>query len=162
VSRLDSLIRRLRAQHACLAHAAELMGHRSGPILEVGLGNGRTYDHVRELFPGRQIIVFEQFAPHDPMIGPAGDDLILGDIRDTLPAVAVRLRARVPLIHSDIGSGDRALNARLADFLAQHLPGLLVPGGVLVSDLALPGLDAMALNLPPGVSPGRYFLYRRR
>jgi hypothetical protein len=33
---------------------------------------------------------------------------------------------------------------------------------VLVSDLFLPGLDELALTLPPEVAPGRYFLYRRR
>jgi SAM-dependent methyltransferase len=161
VSRLDSLIRRLRAQHACLATAADLMRTLSGPILELGLGNGRTYDHLRGLFPGRRIMVFEQFAPQDPAIGPAGRDLIVGDIRNTLPAAAARLGAQVPLINSDIGSGDSVLNARLADFLAGQLPGLLAPGGVLVSDLSLPGLDDLALALPPDVAPGRYFLYQR-
>jgi hypothetical protein len=162
VSRLDSLIRRLRAQHACLATAADMMHTLSGPILELGLGNGRTYDHLRGLFPDRRIVVFEKYAPHDPTIGPAGADLILGDILDTLPAAAARLAARVPLIHSDIGSGDQALNARLADFLAGQLPGLLAPGGVLVSDLSLPGIDELALAPPASVAPGRYFLYRRR
>lgn len=142
--------------------AADLMRTLSGPILELGLGNGRTYDHLRGLFPGRRIIVFEQVLPHDPTIGPAGDDLILGDIRDTLPAAAAWLDAQVPLINSDIGSGDSVLNARLADFLAGRLPGLLAPGGVLISDLSLPGLDDLALALPPDVARGRYFLYRQR
>ena len=53
VSRLDSFIRRLEAQRACLDHAADLIRGRDGAVLELGLGNGRTYDHLRELFGGR-------------------------------------------------------------------------------------------------------------
>ena len=50
MSRLDSFIRRLEAQRACLNRAAELIGDLEGVVLELGLGNGRTYDHLRELF----------------------------------------------------------------------------------------------------------------
>jgi len=53
VSRLDSFIRRLEAQRACLDHAAGLIGGLDGVVLELGLGNGRTYDHLRSLFPSR-------------------------------------------------------------------------------------------------------------
>ena len=52
MSRLDSFIRRLEAQRACLALAAGRIGGLPGPVLELGLGNGRTYDHLRELLPG--------------------------------------------------------------------------------------------------------------
>ena len=55
MSRLDSFIRRLVAQRACLDHAAQLIGGLDGAVLELGLGNGRTYDHLRSLFPGREI-----------------------------------------------------------------------------------------------------------
>jgi hypothetical protein len=51
MSRLDSLIRRIRAQRACLNRAADLIKGVPGPVLELGLGNGRTYDHLRELMP---------------------------------------------------------------------------------------------------------------
>src|SRR6202022_2543720 len=47
VSRLDSFIRRLKAQRACLDLAAGLVRGLDGEILELGLGNGRTYDHLR-------------------------------------------------------------------------------------------------------------------
>ena len=157
MSRLDSLIRRLRAQQACLAYAAECIGTRPGPILELGLGNGRTYDHLRALFPGREIIVFERWPPTDPWIGPAEHTLILGDIVETLPAATARFAAGVPLIHSDIGSGDSEGNARIAAYLASRLPGLLMPGGLIVSDLLLPGIDDLALAPPAD----RYFVYRR-
>ena len=52
MSRLDSFIRRLEAQRACLDLAARLIEGLEGEILELGLGNGRTYDHLRQLLPG--------------------------------------------------------------------------------------------------------------
>ena len=53
VSRLDSFIRRLQAQRACLEVAIARIADLPGPVLEFGLGNGRTYDHLRELLPTR-------------------------------------------------------------------------------------------------------------
>ena len=58
MSRLDSFIRRLEAQRACLEYAAGQIRDLPGPVLELGLGNGRTYDHLRELLPEREIFVF--------------------------------------------------------------------------------------------------------
>jgi hypothetical protein len=60
MSRLDSFIRRVQAQRACLDRAAELIADVPGPVLELGLGNGRTYDHLREQLPARRIFVFER------------------------------------------------------------------------------------------------------
>jgi hypothetical protein len=54
MSRLDSFIRRLEAQRACLGYAAAQIRAIAGPVLELGLGNGRTYDHLRELLPERE------------------------------------------------------------------------------------------------------------
>ncbi|MGB1448128.1 MAG: class I SAM-dependent methyltransferase, partial [Arenicellales bacterium] len=54
MSRLDSMIRRLEAQRACLAAATESVRELPGAFLELGLGNGRTYDHLRELAPKRE------------------------------------------------------------------------------------------------------------
>ena len=167
MSRLDSVIRRLEAQRACLEHAAALVGALPGPVLEFGLGQGRTYDHLRELLPGREIFVFEREVAED--LGDAGGlpgglpdngHLILGDVRETLPHVAARFAGAVPLIHSDIGTGDAQSNGKLAHFLAAFLPDLLRPGGVVVSDQDLNHDTAVALALPEGVRPGRYFMYR--
>ena len=60
MSRLDSSIARLMAQRVCLGFVAtELLG-RPGCVLELGLGNGRTYDHIRSLMPERRIYVFDR------------------------------------------------------------------------------------------------------
>ncbi len=162
MSRLDSFIRRLEAQRACLGLAAELVQALPGPVLEVGLGNGRTYDHLRELFPQREIFVFERQVAAHPDCIPDPAHLILGDIHDTLPAAARRFEGRVVLAHMDIGSGDPEANRRISAFIAEWLPQVMASGGVVISDqdIGFPGAEPLAL--PAGVAPGRYYLNRRR
>ena len=60
MSRLDSAIRRLQAQRDLLNQAAQDIGSMEGVVLELGLGNGRTYDHMRAILPDREIYVFER------------------------------------------------------------------------------------------------------
>ena len=60
MSRLDSMIRRLEAQRDGVAWAALKLVGVPGDILEIGLGNGRTYDHLRETFPDREIWVIDR------------------------------------------------------------------------------------------------------
>jgi hypothetical protein len=162
MSRLDSVIRRLQAQRACLERAVDLIRDLPGPVLEFGLGNGRTYDHLREILPGREIFVLERDVAAHPDCVPDGAHLLLGDIRETLPATVARFGRSVPLVHSDVGTGDAALNGRIAAFLATQLPRLLRPGGVVVADQDVAYDGAEALSLPEAVRPGRYFMYRAR
>ena len=161
MSRLDSFIRRLEAQRACLNQAARLIGGLDGAVLELGLGNGRTYDHLRELFPTRDIYVCErQVAAHPDCVPPA-DMLILGDMRETLPAAHAGLGGRVALAHLDAGTGDAARNRALAAELIPLVMPLLCAGAILVSDPPFERADLEPLPLPDGVFPGRYHLYRR-
>ena len=161
MSRLDSVIRRLQAQRSCIDHAIGLIAGRPGPVFEVGLGNGRTYDHLRARMPDRAIYAFDRQVAAHPNCIPPGDLLVLGDARRTLPATSAA-RGRAVLMHSDIGTGDAAANAALARELAPAYVDALAPGGILISDqpLADPALEPQAL--PDGVAPGRYHLYRRR
>ncbi|HUC11495.1 MAG TPA: class I SAM-dependent methyltransferase [Stellaceae bacterium] len=161
MSRLDSFIRRLEAQRSCLAVAAELVGPLDGPVLELGLGNGRTYDHLRELFPERDIFVCEREVHAHPDCIPPAELLLLGDMRDTLPAACGLLGGRVALAHLDPGTGDAAASRVLATALAPLIAPLLRLGAVLVSEPALATDELETLPLPPGVRPGRYHLYRR-
>src|SRR5216684_6335806 len=105
MSRLDSFIRRLEAQRACLDRAAELIRGLDGFILELGLGNGRTYDHLRSLFPDRAIYVCERQVAAHPDCVPPSDMLILGDMRETLHAAQSWLGRRVAFAHFDVGTG---------------------------------------------------------
>src|SRR5258708_3787983 len=113
MSRLDSFIRRLEAQRACLNLAATLIDGLDGVVLELGLGNGRTYDHLRELSPRRDIYVCEwQVAAHPDCIPPA-ERLLLGDMRETLPQAQPVLGDCVALAHLDAGSGEVVANRAL-------------------------------------------------
>src|SRR3546814_18198150 len=85
MSRLDSAIRRLQAQKVALENAAVRVAGLPGHVLELGLGNGRTYDHLRAILPGRRIVVFDrQLAAHPACIHP-DEELYLGDMFATLP-----------------------------------------------------------------------------
>ncbi|MCC7049622.1 MAG: hypothetical protein IT562_23130 [Alphaproteobacteria bacterium] len=162
MSRLDSAIRRLQAQRACLDRAAALIADLPGPVVELGLGNGRTFDHLRQLLPGREIFAFDRQLAAHPDCVPDPEHLVLGDFADTLPTARRRIGGPAALIHADTGTGEAARNARLARWLAPHLAALAAPGGLILSDQDLAGLAAEALPLPDGVAAGRYFLYRRR
>jgi hypothetical protein len=161
LSRLDSAIRRLEAQRACLDLAAEAVREMAGPVLELGLGNGRTYDHLRERLPGRDIWVFERKVAAHPDCMPPADRLILGDLAATLPATLARL-APPALVHFDIGQGEPARDAALGRWLGALLAPALARGGILVGDQD-PGeaAELVPLDPPPGVAAGRYFLRRR-
>lgn len=161
MSRLDSFIRRLEAQRACLDHAIALIAGRPGPLLEVGLGNGRTYDHLRSRAPDRAIFAFDrQLAAHPDCIPPE-DFLILGDVLETLPRLVRQIGRQAAMAHGDFGSGDKVATAALAAALGPRLVEAVVPDGVIICDqpLVVPGRLA-PLPLPEGVAPGRYFLYR--
>ena len=106
MSRLDSFIRRLEAQRACLERAVAMVEGLDGPILELGLGNGRTYDHLRQLCPAREIFVFDRQVAAHPDCIPDADHLLLGDIRETLPQAVARFGRTIALVHSDMGTGD--------------------------------------------------------
>jgi hypothetical protein len=166
VSRLDSFIRRVEAQRACLNRAAELVRGVDGIVLELGLGNGRTYDHLRELFqsgntPWRDIYVCErQVAAHPDCIPPA-DRLLLGDLRETLPKARSWFESRVALVHLDVGTGEAAANKTLAAELLPLVTPLLCAGGIAVSDPVMGCPELQPLPLPEGVAEGRYHLYRR-
>lgn len=162
MSRLDSFIRRLEAQRACLELAVGQIRDVPGPVLELGLGNGRTYDHLRTLLPGREIFVFDRQVAAHPDCIPDGAHLILGDIRETLPKAQERWPGTVALVHSDVGTGEAARNAELAAWLAQVLPPLLAEGAWVIADQALAAAALRPQPPPEGVAAGRYFLYRHQ
>lgn len=162
MSRLDSFIRRMQAQSTCLALARELVSQLDGPVFELGLGNGRTYDHLRELFPGRDIYVFEMEITAHPDCIPDDDHLFLGDFLQCLPEVGPRFDGQVALIHADCGSGRPDRDEAVVAQLTKILPAFLAPGGVVVSDADLELEGSEPIRLPEGVAPGRYFIRRQR
>jgi hypothetical protein len=160
VSRLDSFIRRLEAQRACLGLAAALVERLDGVVLELGLGNGRTYDHLRELCPARPIWVCERRVAAHPDCIPPAEFLLLGDMRDTLNRALPDLVGRVALAHFDAATGDAAASRAFADEIGGLVVPLLRPGGILVSEPAIFDDRLVLLELPAGIAPGRYHIYR--
>jgi len=140
--------------------ARDLIADLPGPVLELGLGNGRTYDHLRELFPDREIFVFDRRVAAHPDCIPDDDHMILGDITYTLASAADRLGGRAALAHCDIGTGEKESNARLIAAIAPLVNALMLPGGIVCSDQEYTVANWAAQPLPDGMRPGRYFINR--
>jgi S-adenosyl-L-methionine methyltransferase len=162
LTRLDKAIRRLKAQRTCLDWAVAEIAGVPGIVLELGLGNGRSFDHLRARLPGRDIYVFERNPQAHPASTPAADRLIVGNLEDTLPAARERFDGKAAFVHSDIGTGDDERNRRFAAWLGPHILPLLAPGAIVASDQALPALDHLRIAPPEGVGEDRYYLYRVR
>ncbi|MBX5012290.1 class I SAM-dependent methyltransferase [Rhizobium lentis] len=159
MSRLDSFIRRLTAQRDILNAITDLAGEIEGPVLEFGLGNGRTYDHLREKFPGRRIIAFDWEVRSYSTSTPEPHDMVTGNIRDSGQAF---LGIGAALAHADIGTGHDEIDAVTLTWLPQLMAGVLAHNGIAVSGLPLEHPELTALPLPEGIKEGRYFLYRRK
>ncbi len=124
MSRLDSVIRRLKAQRSCLNFVSEMVKGKEGVVLELGLGNGRTYDHIREVMPGHEIYVFErEVNAHQDCI-PDDEHLFLGDITNTIAEATTKLGRSAIMLHTDIGTGDLDRNAELALWMTTGISSL--------------------------------------
>ena len=165
-SRLERMIARLVTQRALLDRATACVAGIDGPVLEVGLGKGRTYSHLRRLFPDREIWAFDHeiHAPAHSRPGP--DRILLGDFRETLPACWAAIGESPALVHADIGTESRRADAALARFVGSVMAPQLAPGGLLLGDrdmgcAGLTRLETPAVPLPEGIAPWPYYLYRR-
>lgn len=150
----------MTAQRECLNRAAELVRDLPGPVLELGLGNGRTYDHLREILPDREIFVFDRRIAAHPDCIPDDAHMIVGDITETLPAALDRIGEFAALAHCDIGTGVSEDNRRLIAAVAPALDRLMRRGGIVISDQRYEMPNWTPLPLPDGVAPGRYYINR--
>jgi hypothetical protein len=162
LTRLDKAIRRLEAQRACLDWAVAEIAAIPGIVLELGLGNGRSFDHLRARLPERTIYVFERNPQAHPASTPPPEQLIVGTLEETLLAARERFAGRVAFLHSDIGTGDDERNLRFAAWLGPQLVPFLAPGAIVASDQELVALDEFRIPPPPDVEQDRYYLYRFR
>jgi hypothetical protein len=164
-SALDRFAARLVAQRAYLAEAARRIANVPGAVFEIGLGKGRTYDHLRRLLPGRAIYCFdrEHHAPAEE--SPPAEFLVIGEIQATLPALAARLGAKAALAHCDIGTRKPERDMAFARYLAATLPGVMAQGGIVLGDRPMESqrlapLPAPAYTRPDGIAAWPYYLYR--
>ena len=161
MSRLDIFINRMVSQRACLNHAVALTKGQPGPVFELGLGNGRTYHHMREIMPEREIFVFERAVASNPDSTPPDDMLLLGDVHDTLPAALERFGPTARLIHADLGGHNLAKNDAFARAISPLVEPLLARGGLMVSSDKMYFDGLTEIPLPADAVPGRCFIYQR-
>ena len=154
-TRLDVFIDRMVSQRACLDHAIAQTAHMQGPVFELGLGNGRTFHHLRARVDGRDIFVFEREIAAQPNSRPEPEFAILGDVTDTLPAAFERFGATASLIHADLGGPDLARNDVFARKISPLVEPLLATGGLMISSDKMYFDSLSEVDLPPGAVPGR-------
>lgn len=162
MSKLDSFIRRMLAQRDCIDMACRMTAHVPGVVFELGLGTGRTYSHLTERFPDREIYVFDRAVSRHAVAVPPEDRLILGEIEETLPPAVERFAGRAALVHSDVGAADPETSRRIAAFVGATLAPALASGALVLSDQPLDLANTDQVDLPEGVAAGRYHIYQTR
>jgi S-adenosyl-L-methionine methyltransferase len=161
MSRLDLFIDRMVSQRACLDAAIAQTALMAGPVFELGLGNGRTFHHLREKITDRDIFVFERAIASHPDSTPADDRVILGDVNETLVQALARFGATASLIHADLGGHNRAKNDVFARKVSPLVEPLLARGGLMVASDRMYFENLTEVPLPEGAVEGRCFIYRR-
>lgn len=158
--RLSQMIARLSTQRACLDFARSTIATLPGPVLEIGLGKGRTFDYLKSLFPDREIFAFDRSVHCPDAVRPDPDHLVLGDFRTTLRQQAERLGRTAALAHADIGSANRVRDDELSRTVTPLIGALVKSRGLVVTDRAMRDPRWEVVPLPPGAGEWPYFIYR--
>ena len=157
MSRLESMRRRLTAQIDGLNWAIEKVGDIQGDFLDLGLGNGRTYDHLREYAPGRRIWVIDRVLKSHPSCIPPEEDFLQGEAEAMLTRLADQ-SARIALAHYDFGYGVKEEDVAEGARLSPYIRNVMAPGGLVVSQQPLVGFEK--ITGPDTIDPERYLFYR--
>ena len=161
MSRLEEFTNRFISQAAAINRAAEIIADIDGIIVELGLGKGRTFDHLRERFPSREIYVFDRELSCEREYAPPPEYWVFGEIRETLPEFCTKFAGRVAFVHSDVGTRDRQKDMPLTNFVVAQLENLLSKdGAVLASDRPMPSQSWSEYEILPEFDAWRYHLYR--
>ncbi|MBU2981391.1 class I SAM-dependent methyltransferase [Lentibacter algarum] len=161
MSRLDIFINRMVSQRACIDFALAETARLSGPVFELGLGNGRTYDHLREKAGAENVFVFERAVESNPASTPDPEMVVLGDVRDTLPKSLERFGPTVRFAHADLGGHNLEKNDTFARLVSPLIEPVLAVGGIVVSSDKMYFSALKELPLPEGAVDGRCFIYQR-
>ena len=157
MSRLESMRRRLTAQIDGINWAAGQIAGIDGDVLELGLGNGRSYDHLRQEIKGRRIWVIDRILKCHPSCVPPEADFLQGEAEDMLHHLA-QTKARVALAHYDFGFGVKELDVAEGGKLSPLIAAVMVPGGLVLSQQPLVGFQQ--ISGPDAIDPERYLFYR--
>ena len=161
MSRLEDLTARFLTQQAALNHGIEMIDGLDGIVVELGLGKGRSFDHLRERLPRRDIYVFDHELSCEPEFAPPPEFWVFGEITETLPAFCQLFAGRAALIHSDIGTRHRPDDIPLVRFVAENLGKLLRQDGVVASDRPMEGTGWAALPSLREMTNFPYYMYRK-
>mgnify|MGYP001350621572 CR=1 FL=1 len=161
MSRLEDFTFRFLTQQAVINRAAQMIAGIDGIIVELGLGKGRSFDHIRERLPQRDIYVFDRELSCEPEFAPPSEFWVFGDIVETLPLFCQRYSGQAVFIHSDIGSRHRDDDIPLVQFVSDHLGGLLREGGIVASDRPMPGTGWADLPSLREMEQFPYYMYRK-
>lgn len=165
MTRLDLFIARMVSQRACIDHAIALSAHMTGPVFELGLGNGRTFDHIRSTLGGsagaRALYVFERAVASNPASTPGADQLVLGDVFETLPMMLARLGPVASFVHADLGGHNLKKNDTFARAVSPQVEAVMARDGIMVSSDRMYFDTMTELPLPDGALEGRAFLYQK-
>ncbi|MDE4190225.1 class I SAM-dependent methyltransferase [Phaeobacter gallaeciensis] len=157
MSRLDSMLRRLTAQRDGLNWAAQQIADLAGDAMDMGLGNGRTYDHLREILPDRRIWVIDRVLQCHPSCVPPEQDFLQGEAEPMLQRLAAEGH-KIVLAHYDFGFGVKEKDVAEAAAMSPVIASVMAPGGIIVSGQPLVGFEE--LDGPEGIPEGRYMFYR--
>ncbi len=157
MSRLDSMLRRLTAQRDGLNWAVAQIDGMDGDVLDLGLGNGRTYDHLREILPARRIWVMDRVLQCHPDSTPPAEDFLQGEAEPMLQKLAEAGRT-IALAHYDFGRGIKSEDVAEAARLSPLIEKVMRPGGFLISGQPLVGFAQV--QGPETIAPDRYLFYR--
>jgi len=157
MSRLESMRRRLTAQIDGINWAADRIAKLEGDVLEMGLGNGRTYDHLRQELPDRRIWVIDRILKCHPSCVPPEQNFLEGEAEPMLKRLAADGR-RMALAHYDFGYGVKEKDVEEGARLSPCIAALMVPGGLILSQQPLVGFEQICG--PDTIAPDRYLFYR--
>lgn len=157
MSRLDSMMRRLAAQRDGLEWGHAQAADVKGDYVDMGLGNGRTYDHLRAIAPDRRIWVIDRILQCHPSCVPPEQDFLQGEAEAMLKKLAAT-GAKIVLAHYDFGFGEKEKDVAEAARLSPMIADIMAPGGVLISGQPLVGFEQV--RGPETVAPERYCFYK--
>lgn len=158
-NRLDTQIGLLDWAAATLEREAAT---RPGIVVELGLGNGRTYDHLRVRMPERRIVVLDREMKANPARRPAASDFIGGEIDVTWRALAEQVPSGAALIHADLGDGTDAYDHKLEAWLGEACAALAAPSAIIISSTRIAHRAIEPLAPPFQPVHGHYRVYVRR
>lgn len=157
MSRLESMMRRLTAQKVGLEWAAETTKDAVGDALEIGLGNGRTYDHMREILPDRRVWVIDRILQCHPSCIPPEENFLQGEAEAMLTKLKAA-KSQIILAHYDCGMGIKEKDVAEAAMLSPMITDVMAKGGIIVSGQPLVGITQ--LDGPSDIAPDRYYFYQ--